>query len=136
MAHPTDHTRTVLLVSPIEDAGQDIPLQHVERLLVAEEVRDADQHVLQQRLGFLRVQVEVVAVRLQIGDAVDLHAALDPSQNGRPLVMTKIVRGARAQDDHDLAQRPFCRLVAQIVEVFLVFDRRQMYFLCSQPQVH
>ena len=129
MAQPTDHANAILLAAPFDETGQDVAIEYVERLLVAEEIRDADQHVLQERLGFLRMQMEKVAVGLEIGDAVDLQAALDPPQHGRPLVMPEIVRGARAQDDHDLAQRALGGLVDQLFLALLVFIDRQVDFL-------
>ena len=127
------HANAILLAAPFDETGQDVAIEYVERLLVAEEIRDADQHVLQERLGFLRMQMEKVAVGLEIGDAVDLQAALDPPQHGRPLVMPEIVRGARAQDDHDLAQRALGGLVDQLFLALLVFIDRQVDFLRGHP---
>ena len=43
----------------------------------------------------------------QVRQAVDLQAALDPAQHGRPLVVLEVVAGALVQRLHDVAQRLF-----------------------------
>ena len=129
------HADAVLFAAPFEYRRQHVALQHVERFLVAEEVRHADQHVLQQRLGFVRMQVEIVAVRLEIGDAVDLQAALDPAHDGRALVMAEIVCRARAQDHHDLAQRTLGGLVGESLLALAFLRIRKMNLFRGQPQI-
>ncbi|MGF6745395.1 hypothetical protein OKW36_001031 [Paraburkholderia sp. MM5482-R1] len=129
------HADAVLFAAAFEQGRQYFTFEHVERFLVAEEIGDADQHVLQQRLGFFRVQMQIIAIHLQVGNAVDLQPAFDTPQNRSPFVMSEIVCGAGAQNHHDFAQRALGRLVDRVFLGLVRLRGRQMDFPRGGPQI-
>jgi len=87
----------------LEQRGN-LALERGEALGVAEEVRDADQQVLQQRLGLPRPGSQAAHVVPEVLHLVDLHAARDAANDGRPLVAREVASRPRAQQVQDVAQ--------------------------------
>ncbi|MND96153.1 hypothetical protein D3C80_884350 [compost metagenome] len=86
----------LVLVKPllVEKYREHFLGQGLERFTVAEEVGHADQHVLEQQLGFLGGGPQVSQVTVEVGDGVDLQAALDAAAHGCALVLVEVVPGA------------------------------------------
>ena len=61
-----EHPATDRIVPALrQELGQDIALEHIERLGVAKETRDADEHVGEERVEFLGIAPEKALVALQ-----------------------------------------------------------------------
>ena len=61
---------------------------------IPEKVRDSDQDVIEHRLGFRGISAEICQIGFQGGKTVQLHAPLHTAQNGRALILGKVVPGA------------------------------------------
>ncbi len=72
--------------------------------MIAKEVGHADQQVAQQSLDFARALAQHRHIRADLGDAMHLHAAADPAQHGRALIVAEIMAGAHAHQHEYLAQ--------------------------------
>ena len=88
----------------LQQGGQDVALEHLERGGVTEEARHVDQQLPEQHVDLVGLLVEVAGVDLGVADVVLGHAPLDaPAQRGL-LVEREIVAGGLAQRLEDARQ--------------------------------
>ena len=86
----------------LEQLGQDLALENVERFGVAEEARHADEHVGVERIELLGVAAEEMGVVLQRVLLAQHHAPGDAPLDGGGLVEREIHAGMVAQEQQNL----------------------------------
>src|SRR6185369_4607638 len=94
----------ILGVPPIEQTGNDLVPQNLERLRIAEEAGHTDQNVLAECLSLLRVLLDQCDILSDAAYFVYRHATLDAAHDGVRLVGAEIMTGLAFYDTEDGAQ--------------------------------
>ena len=97
----------VLRALLVEQAGDHLLFQLLERLDVAEELGHGDQQIVGQELRFLPAAAEDVDVRGELLDVVQLHAAADAAHHRGPLVGAEVAAAGGTHVGVHLLQGPF-----------------------------
>ncbi len=107
----------------------DLLFERLPRFAVTEEIRHTDQNIVEHGLCFAGVLAQIFEIAFERGRAVQLHAALDASQDGGELVMVEILPGAGL----DLCQntlkcfgfllRELSRVMRQLRAVLNIFNQ-------------
>jgi hypothetical protein len=118
-----------------EQSGYDRGLEGTKSLGIAEKIGDPDQQVAEQGTDLVRVFLQPSEVILDVSRLDHLHAALDPPLKGRVLVLAEIVRGLRAQQRVDLAQRIFRMFRIESGPIADIADDPVGDFLDGQHQI-
>ena len=100
------HADRVALALPLEQAGDDLSLQDRKRARVAEEVGDRDEEVLEELARLVGVVREVGRVGVERAGACDVEPALEPPQDGAPLVVREVVPRPRPEHGEDPLDGP------------------------------
>src|SRR5262249_32652503 len=116
------HADRVARLLGLEYGRQRVGFERLEYLVVAEKRGDRDQQVGEQRLRLVGLVAQKFVIVLRVVHPGDLHAAGDPAQDGRALVLRKIVPGAYAQMRENAAHQLF-------VELAIVRDRNAVAVL-------
>lgn len=82
----------------LQEARQDALLQRRKRTRVAEKTCDADEQVIEERIDFARVLLEVFYIFGQLFEFLHGHAAHDPAVECAGLVKREIHAAARARE--------------------------------------
>ena len=72
---------------------------------VAKERGDADQQIVEQLDGFAMVLLQALDIEVDVAQFEDLHAALDPPQEGAFLIAGKVVAEALDEELADCLPR-------------------------------
>jgi hypothetical protein len=128
-----------LLLRPerLDQPGQHVPAQPIERLLVAEEARDADEQIAVERPQLRRIGGDAVQVLAQIAGAREQQPALDAAADRAALVTGEVDPRLAPQQLEDARQhvRVGVRHLVQAAVVLEVALQRRPHRLGRQHQI-
>ena len=106
-----------LVAALLEELGQNLALENVERFRVAEKTRHADEHVGVEGVEFLGVAPEEIGVVLQRVLLVQHHAPGDAPLDGGGFVEREIDAGMVAQEEQNFLEAVVSRLAASPLQL-------------------
>jgi len=104
----------------LKQPRDDLALERLERLLVTEKGRYRNEQVPQEGLRLIGVVAQQVVVGVRIVGPGDLHAAREPAQNGRALVLREVMPGPNAHMGEDAPQQLLIEMAHLSVRVLFM----------------